>query len=33
MIAVTARANSARLLTRNVGDLRGIEHLLDVATL
>ncbi|GAA1904692.1 type II toxin-antitoxin system VapC family toxin [Lapillicoccus jejuensis] len=30
LIAATARAHDARLLTRNGDDLRGIEHLVDV---
>jgi predicted nucleic acid-binding protein len=30
MIAATAHANGARLLTRNAEDLRGIEHLLSI---
>ncbi|MBV6757952.1 type II toxin-antitoxin system VapC family toxin [Rhodococcus opacus] len=33
MIAATAHANNARLLTRNADDLRGIEHLLEVDTI
>jgi predicted nucleic acid-binding protein len=30
MIAATAHANGARLVTRNAKDLRGIEHLLSI---
>lgn len=32
MIAATAHAHGARLLTRNPSDLRGIEHLLQIET-
>lgn len=30
LIAATAHAHSARLYTRNAGDLAGIEHLIDI---
>ena len=32
LIAATAHAHSARLYTRNGGDLVGIEHLIDIVT-
>ena len=32
LIAATAHAHDARLYTRNVADLRGIEHLVDVVS-
>ncbi|WP_188543654.1 type II toxin-antitoxin system VapC family toxin [Rhodococcoides trifolii] len=32
MIAATALAHGARLLTRNASDLRGIEHLMQIRT-
>jgi toxin FitB len=31
LIAATAHAHSARLYTRNAGDLVGLEHLIDIA--
>ncbi len=33
LIAATAHAHDARLYTRNAGDLKGIEHLVDVVAL
>ncbi|EHR59722.1 type II toxin-antitoxin system VapC family toxin [Saccharomonospora cyanea] len=33
LIAATAHAHAARLYTRNAGDLKGIEHLVDVVAL
>lgn len=30
LVAATAHAEGARLYTRNPGDLRGVEHLLDI---
>jgi hypothetical protein len=30
LIAATAHAHSARLYTRNAGDLAGIEHLIEI---
>ena len=30
LIAATAHAHSARLYTRNAGDLTGLEHLVDI---
>jgi predicted nucleic acid-binding protein len=33
LIAATAHANDAALVTRNADDLRGIGHLLDIITL
>ena len=32
LIAATAHAHGASLMTRNPGDLRGIEHLVDIVT-
>jgi len=32
LIAATAHAHSARLYTRNAGDLAGIEHLIEIVT-
>lgn len=32
LIAATAHAHAARLLTRNAADLAGLEHLVDIAT-
>ncbi len=32
LIAATAHAHSARLYTRNPGDLAGIEHLIEIVT-
>ena len=32
LIAATAHAHSARLYTRNAGDLTGIEHLIEIVT-
>lgn len=32
LIAATAHANDASLVTRNADDLRGIEHLLDIVS-